>query len=57
MSTGPVIPGNRVYPGTSQHWASGQIVDSRDLVKSAALISVGLLAFVLAVIVITALWH
>ncbi len=57
MSTGPVVPGNRVYPGTSQHWTSGQIVDSRDLVKSAALISVGLLAFVLAVIVITALWH
>ncbi len=57
MSSGPVIPGSRVYPGTSQHWTTAQIVESHDLVRAAVLISVGLLALVLAVLLVTGLWR
>ncbi len=56
MSTGPVIPGNRVYPGTSQHWTYGQVISYRDFLKAAALLSAGILAAVASIGFLTGVW-
>ncbi len=47
MSQGPIVPGNRVYPGTSQHWTYGQFIDSRSFWKAAVLITAVALGAVL----------
>ncbi len=57
MSRGPVIPGYRVYPGTSQHWTYGQVIDNHDLLRAAVIISGGLLGMILFVQILAAVWH
>lgn len=34
------IPGNRVYPGTSQHWTYGQRIAYRDSVRATIILTV-----------------
>lgn len=56
MSTGPVIPGNRVYPGTMQHWTYGQVISYPDFVKAAVVITLTILAAVMLLGLGTGLW-
>lgn len=56
VSSGPVIPGNRIYPGTSQHWTYRQIISYPDFVKAAILITAAILVAVAAVGFATGLW-
>ncbi len=56
MSTGPVIPGNRVYPGTSQHWTYGQRISYPDFVKAALWITATFLVAIAAVGIATGVW-
>ncbi len=56
MSIGPVIPGNRVYPGTSQHWTYGQVISYRDFLKAAVVLSAAILGAVAAIGLLTGVW-
>lgn len=56
MSIGPVIPGNRVYPGTSQHWTYGQVISYRDFLKAAVVLSAATLGAVAAIGLLTGVW-
>ncbi len=56
MSADSRIPGNRVYPGTSQHWTYDQKVAWRDLVRAAGWMTVALVVFVVVLQLIRTLW-
>ncbi len=56
MSVDSRIPGNRVYPATSQHWTYDQRVAWRDTVRAAGWMTVALLVFVAVLQLIRTLW-
>ena len=56
MGTGPVIPGNRVYPGTMQHWTHDQRIAYKDFVRAAVWITVGCLILIGALVLVRAYW-
>ncbi len=56
MASGPMIPGNRVYPGTRQHWTYEQRIATRDIEMTAVWISLALLATVAFGLFLQLLW-